>query len=207
MLGLLAIWAAITSTLGLLTAFARTAPDEAYSNLTKWLGTVRFHRAQQWLKDRAVDRLVLRYGRWVMIVLLFSGGMIFQDWLSQGHQLNSAQWESLTKDETAALQERVQTLPPEDIVVACETINCKDLADGLANIFQNATGWKVTILHRGGMDITGVTGIQIDPNEPATVALKNAIESATTLKVTMGPDTRKDVGSNQSTLVVGNKPF
>jgi hypothetical protein len=53
----------------------------------------------------------------------------------------------------------------------------------------------------------GITGIQINPNEAETASLKNAIEAATGLTVTMGPDTRKDVGSSQSFLVVGNKPF
>lgn len=116
-------------------------------------------------------------------------------------------WPALTKTKTADLAERVQSVPPEDIVVACGTINCRDLADEIADILLKTEGWKVSVLHRGGLDISGVTGIQLNPNEPATQALRQAIESATKLKVTIGPDTRKDVGSNQSFLTVGTRPF
>ncbi|MGB9118245.1 hypothetical protein [Bradyrhizobium sp.] len=125
----------------------------------------------------------------------------------QAERTNEAKWPALTINEIAAFRARVKNVPPEDIVVACETINCKDLADGLANILNGIPGWHVDILHRGGLDITGVTGIRLDPNEPATVSLKDAIEATTSLTVTMGPDTRKDMGNNQSTLVIGNKPF
>jgi hypothetical protein len=120
---------------------------------------------------------------------------------------SEAWWPVLTEAEKTALAGRVRSIEPEDIVVACETVNCKELADGIAVILQRTTGWKVEILHHGGMDITGVTGIQIDPNEPATQSLKEAIEATTMLKVTMGPDTRKDYGRSRSILVVGTKPF
>jgi len=205
LLGLLAIWGAIVGTLGLLMAFARTSPDEAYSNLSQWLGVVRFHRAQQWLRDRAVDRFVLRYGQWLMVLLLFLGGMIFQAWLSQ--KSNQEQWAALTKEETAALQTRVKLIPPEDIVVGCETVNCKDLTDGIADILRNTPGWKVTIHHGGGFDITGFTGIILLPKETATEQLKDAIETTTNLKVTMPDETRAQEGTSQSFLTVGIKPF
>ncbi|WP_298258524.1 hypothetical protein [Bradyrhizobium sp.] len=129
------------------------------------------------------------------------------DRVTQADKNNEAKWPALTTSEIAAFRARAQGIPPEHIVVACETVNCRDLADGLANALKTVPGWKVEILHRGGLDITGVTGIQINPNEAATVSLKNSIEATTGLTVTMGPDTRKDVGGNQSFLVVGNKPF
>jgi hypothetical protein len=126
---------------------------------------------------------------------------------AQAEKSNEAKWPALTSSEASAFRARVQTIPSQNIVVACETINCKDLADGLASILQKTSGWKVEILHHGGLDITGITGIQINPNEPATMSLKDAIEATTSLTVTMGPDTRGDVGGDQSFLVVGNKPF
>lgn len=116
-------------------------------------------------------------------------------------------WPALTTIEASSLAARVRFIPPEDIVVACETIKCRDLADGIADILQKTPDWKVSILHRGGMDITGVTGIQINPDEPATQALRDAIESTTSLQVRTGPDNRKDVGNNQTFLVVGTRPF
>jgi hypothetical protein len=116
-------------------------------------------------------------------------------------------WPARTTAQASALAERVRAIPIEDIVVACETLNCRDLADGIADILLKTEGWKVSVLHRGGFDITGVTGIRLNPNEPATQALKEAIESTTKLKVSIGPDTRKDIGSNQSFLTVGTRPF
>lgn len=116
-------------------------------------------------------------------------------------------WPALTTAEASAFAARAASLPPEDIIVACETVNCKDLADGLANILNGNPGWHVNILHGGGLGITGVTGIRLDPNEPATVSLKDVIEATTSLTVTMGPDTRKNMSNNQSILVIGNKPF
>lgn len=86
---------------------------------------------------------------------------------------------------------RVRTLPPEEIVIACETVNYKELADGLAAIFRDAPGWSVKVLHRSGLDISAVAGIQLIPREPATELLKDAIESSTKLKVTLGDETRE----------------
>ena len=83
MLRVLAIWAAVTGTLGAVMAFARTGPDEAVSNLSKWLEKAGIHRIPQWLRERSVDHWVLRYGSWVMAGLLFCGGMVFQSWLSK----------------------------------------------------------------------------------------------------------------------------
>lgn len=117
-------------------------------------------------------------------------------------------WPSFTPTQADALASRIRFIPPEDIVVACETLNCRDLADGIAEILQKTPGWHVSILHRGGLDITGVTGIQLNPNEPATEALRDAIESTAGLAVRLGPDTRKDLGNDTRTfLVVGTRPF
>jgi hypothetical protein len=127
-------------------------------------------------------------------------------WLAGSQQIYSF-WPALTSAEASAFTSRIRFVPPEEIVVACETINCKDLADGIADILQKTQGWHVSILHSGGLGITGVTGILINPNEPATQSLKDAIESTTNLKVTMGHDSRNDIGNNQSFLVIGTRPF
>jgi hypothetical protein len=116
-------------------------------------------------------------------------------------------WPALTKAQTEALSSRVRFIPPEEITVACETLNCRDLSDGIADVLQKTPGWKVSILHRGGLDIDGVAGIEIDPDEPATQALKEAIEATTGLAVTVGPDARKDFGNGPALLVVGIRPF
>jgi hypothetical protein len=116
-------------------------------------------------------------------------------------------WAALTAVEQTALTERVRSITPMNIMVGCETIRCRDLADGIATILLNTPGWKVNVVHSGGLGISGVSGIMIDPDEPATRQLKDAIERSTTLRVTMGPDTREQSGSSPSTLTVGTKPF
>jgi hypothetical protein len=77
--------------------------------------------------------------------------------------LRTKGWKNSSSDEVKALRDQVRKLSPETITVACETINCRDLADGIADILADVPGWKVTKLHRGGLDITGVTGIRIEP--------------------------------------------
>jgi hypothetical protein len=116
-------------------------------------------------------------------------------------------WPGLTSDEIRALRDQVRKLPPETITVACESINCRDLADGIADLLANMPGWKVTKLHQGGWGITGVTGIRIEPHEPATENLQKAIESATKWKVDLVETSRAQMNSTETFMVVGIKPF
>jgi hypothetical protein len=129
--------------------------------------------------------------------------------LEEATRSNGAEnrWSGLTSDEVKALRDQVRRLSPETITVACETINCRDLADGIADILADVPGWKVSKLHRGGLDITGVTGIRIEPHEPATENLQKAIESATKLKVDLVETTRAQMNSTETFMVVGTKPF
>jgi hypothetical protein len=126
--------------------------------------------------------------------------------ISHGVNLEG-RWPALTGDEAAALRIKARDLPPETITVACESISCRDLADGIADILADTRGWKVTKLHRGGFDITGVTGIRIIPREPATELLQSTIETSTKLAVVIGDETREQMGGPETLLVVGNKPF
>ena len=127
------------------------------------------------------------------------------DRAAQADRTSESKWSALTSAETAAFRARVQTIPPEDIIVACETPNCKDLADGIGNILKSTPGWKVENYHGGGIFITGISGLELNPNDPTTVALKDAIEATTGLAVKMGPDVRS--AGQRSMLIVGTKPF
>jgi hypothetical protein len=113
-------------------------------------------------------------------------------------------WAALTAVQQAALAERVRLITPMNIMVGCETIRCRDLADGIATILLNTPGWRINVVHSGGLGISGVSGIMIDPDEPATRQLKDAIEKSTGLRVTTGPDTREQA---TTTLIVGTMPF
>jgi hypothetical protein len=120
---------------------------------------------------------------------------------------SESRWAPLTASETSAFTARVASLPPENLIVSCDSVNCKDLADGIAAILKHTPGWTVATHHGGGLDITGFTGIVLHPKEPATEQLKDAIEATTNLKVKLLDETRAQVGTDQSFLVVGIKPF
>jgi hypothetical protein len=81
MLIFLTIWGAVVATVGLVMAFARTGPDEAASNLSKWAEKVGLHNAPRWLRSKAADRLVLRWGKVVLVLLALvgfcAGGILF----------------------------------------------------------------------------------------------------------------------------------
>jgi hypothetical protein len=77
----IAIWAALIGTAGLLMAFARTGPDEAVSNLSRWVEYIGFHRIPAWLRARNADRWAYRGGMLAMAILLFVGGMGFDGWI------------------------------------------------------------------------------------------------------------------------------
>jgi hypothetical protein len=117
-------------------------------------------------------------------------------------------WSALTSDQAATLRAQARELRPESLTVACETINCRDLADGIADVLAGLPGWSVTKLHRGGFDITGVVGIKLFPNEPETQRLQSVIEKATNLKVDLGDETRAQMGGDARVyMTVGSKPF
>jgi hypothetical protein len=57
------------------------------------------------------------------------------DRATQADKNNEAKWPALANSEIAAFRAKAQGIPPEDIVVACETVNCRDLADGLGSVW------------------------------------------------------------------------
>jgi hypothetical protein len=77
----LAIWGAIIGTVGLVMAFARTGPDEARNKLAEWAEVLRLQRLAAFLSRHSLSERVLRYGKWIMVTLLFVGGMLFHSWL------------------------------------------------------------------------------------------------------------------------------
>jgi hypothetical protein len=81
MLTFFAIWGCLTGTVGLIMAFARTGPDDAASNLSKWLERAGIHQIPNWLRARQADKLVYRWAMLVMAALLFVGGIGFDSWI------------------------------------------------------------------------------------------------------------------------------
>jgi hypothetical protein len=65
------------SLLGLLMAFARIGPDEAASNLSKWVQKAHIHRVPEWLSRKDVDAFVLLWGKRAIILLAPIGFSLF----------------------------------------------------------------------------------------------------------------------------------
>jgi transcriptional regulator with XRE-family HTH domain len=77
-----AIWGCLTGTVGVVMALARTGPDEAVSNLSKWIEKVGLHRLAFRLRSPVTDRRVFRAGLIAMATLLFIGGVGVGMWLN-----------------------------------------------------------------------------------------------------------------------------
>lgn len=121
-------------------------------------------------------------------------------------RLPDTEWRPLSQNEKTRLTAALRLLHPQPIVVACETANCKKLSDDLVAALHDG-GWNSKMLQRGGYDITGKTGISLNPNEDGMRYLKDAIERTTHLTINIGTDSRKVHGNGPALLVVGTKPF
>jgi hypothetical protein len=62
---------------------ARTGPEQAISNLSKWATLVGVRHIPAWLRDRTIDRIVYRWG-WVAIVALVVIGVF--GWIYDSEQ-------------------------------------------------------------------------------------------------------------------------
>jgi hypothetical protein len=76
------VWVFVTGLVGLVMVFARTGPDEAASNLSKWIEKTGLHRVATRLRSPSVDRRVFRGAAIAMAMLLFIGGMGVGQWLN-----------------------------------------------------------------------------------------------------------------------------
>jgi hypothetical protein len=80
---LVSLWAFVVSIvpfLGLLMALARTGPDEAVSNLSKWAQKAHIHRAPEWLARKNADAFVRTWGTRAIIALVPIGLIAFVIW-------------------------------------------------------------------------------------------------------------------------------
>jgi hypothetical protein len=68
-----AIWAALTGTVGAVMALARTPPDDAVSNLSKWAVWAGLHHVPEWLRNRRADDIAYRWASISLVVLIIVG--------------------------------------------------------------------------------------------------------------------------------------
>src|SRR5271166_5951195 len=75
-----AVWAAFIGSVGALMAIARTSPEDAFSNLSKWAERFGVHHIPNWLRDRRIDDVVFRWSRYAFVVLINTGLVGFFAW-------------------------------------------------------------------------------------------------------------------------------
>jgi hypothetical protein len=75
-------WIFLTGLIGLIMLFARTGPDDATSNLSKWIVWAGIHRIPGWLRSRVADKWALTIGASLTAIFLVLLGMSIQGWLS-----------------------------------------------------------------------------------------------------------------------------
>jgi hypothetical protein len=121
---------------------------------------------------------------------------------------SEVRWEPLTSSEISALETNLSKIEPEPVIIACETPNCKDLAKSFSRAFIEA-GWHDTkLLFQGGMGITGVSGMSMNPGDDRTTAIISAIEKTTSLKIQPPSYSRTEVKTGPGVFfVIGAKPF
>ena len=120
--------------------------------------------------------------------------------------ISDQQWAPISAPQAATLTARLKLLPLGRVVVACASVYCRDLADGLVASIHDA-GWNVRPRHGGGLGVDGVTGIDIDQDTPTAVELRDAIENTTGLKVALHPLPAGYAPPPEIWLVIGTKPF
>ena len=121
-------------------------------------------------------------------------------------ELDGARWAPLTGAQVSDIRKRVESAPARPLWIACETVNCKDLADNLDQAFDDPK-WKTEVHHWGGLDVSGTMGIEIEPDDETARAVRDAIEGATGLRVRIRSVTDEQFNAPQTLLIVGTKPF
>lgn len=167
---------------------------------------------------RQLDRMPAPQRRRVEFGLLFFAVLYagFAAWSDEHasrlaeHQVtkDAMYWEPLTSDEISSLQAKFSRISPELVVIACETPNCKDLAESFITAFRTAQWQDVKPIFHGGLGITGASGLVINPGDEQTTKIIAAIESSTSLTVRPPSYMRNQVQSEPGIFfVIGAKPF
>jgi hypothetical protein len=143
-----AVWAALTSTVGVVMALARTGPDEAKSNLSKWIEKFGLRWLAARLRSPLIDQRVFRAGLFAMGVLLFIGGLGVGTWWAAGtaYSLPKSPIFHITElDRWHLTKEIHNNSPMENGRIACSTIvsfrqSAQPLYDEVYNIMYYS-GW------------------------------------------------------------------
>lgn len=120
--------------------------------------------------------------------------------------LKSEYWDGLSSLELEALYLRLQKMKPQSVMIFCQTGQCRDLLNSLEGAF-NAGGWQPTRHTESSMNTLG-SGIEIAPKDEISMALKEAIESTTSLRVRVSEFDRSTFGVAEGYWIsIGTKPI
>lgn len=67
------LWFVLTAVVGAVMWAAQVGPEQAGSNLAQWARKVGIHHVPSWLRTRAADRWVLRWGKVALVILALTG--------------------------------------------------------------------------------------------------------------------------------------
>jgi hypothetical protein len=70
-----ATWSALTGLVSVIMALARTSPDDAVSNLSKWAKRAGLHDIPQWLRNQRADEIAYHWAKISLIVLITIGAL------------------------------------------------------------------------------------------------------------------------------------
>jgi hypothetical protein len=153
---------------------ARTGPDEAISNLSKWLRYCRVEPGS-WISNRSIDR----WATFVAMGLLVSGVVVFLAWINQPVEHASPhKWAALSSSEILELRSKMRAMPkPAGTAIICGDENCRDLADGLGSLLSGL-GWQVEQSY-SSPGIRGITIMQPLENPGLANSIAESIEKIT----------------------------
>jgi hypothetical protein len=94
-------------------------------------------------------------------------------------------WNALTPSEIDTLYGKLRNKDHHSILISCNRPECSDLASSFDQLFKRL-GWP-SVIGDAGILAVGVTGIMINPSDSVADALKEAIETTTSLRPELGP--------------------
>jgi hypothetical protein len=116
-------------------------------------------------------------------------------------------WPALSSDQIESLEARLKQIDKTELVVSCSELSCRPLAISFLNAFQSS-GWANTRGSPGGIESIGIDGIAIYPIDARANQIKEAIEAATGLQITV-PENEARGANNDGPIVisVGLRPL
>src|SRR5271170_6055605 len=132
------ILGALLAIAGLVMALARTPPNDAVSNLSKWIDWVGLHRLATNLRSPSIDRRVFRLGLISMGILLFIGGVGIGMWWTAGTNISISEEIARAKTQQSADDQKQMATIQSDLrtAMAGQEVADRQLAEAQKTISE-----------------------------------------------------------------------